>query len=64
MESKENKKSKDVVDFIIDYESGLLKEEEIISGFQNLIDTGIVWQLQGHYGRMASTLIKYGHCHA
>lgn len=50
------------VDFIIDYEAGALSEEEVIDGFQHLIDNGIVWSLQGHYGRTAATLIDAGLC--
>ena len=50
------------VDFIIDYEAGALSEEEVIEGFQQLIDNGIVWSLQGHYGRTAATLIDAGLC--
>jgi len=51
-----------VVGFIIAYEAGELDEEEIHDGFQQLIDSGIVWSLQGHYGRTACTLIDAGIC--
>lgn len=50
------------VDFIIDYEAGVLSEEEVIDGFQQLIDSGVVWSLQGSYGRTAATLIDAGLC--
>lgn len=50
------------VDFIIGYEAGALGEEEVVEGFQQLIDSGIVWSLQGHYGRTAATLINAGLC--
>lgn len=46
----------------IDYESGLMSDEEIIAFFQSLIDSGMAWGLQGHYGRMATYLIKAGTC--
>jgi len=50
----------DVVGFIMDYESGTLDYDEIIEGFQHLVDDGIVWSLQGSYGRMAAALIEAG----
>lgn len=53
----------DLVGDIIAYESGELDEEEIIKLFQNLIDTGMCWQLQGNYGRTAQALIEAGMCH-
>lgn len=52
----------DSVGAIIAYESGELDEEGIIELFQNLIDTGLAWQLQGSYGRTANVLIDTGHC--
>jgi hypothetical protein len=53
----------DIVDFIMNFESGQCTNEEIIEGFQHLIDTGLVWGLQGSYGRMAEALITKGLCH-
>ena len=38
--------------------------EEIIAAWQQLIDTGAAFQLQGWYGRTASQLIEQGICHA
>lgn len=37
-------------------------EEEVIEAFQTLINSGIVWQLQGFYGRTAARLIEDGIC--
>jgi hypothetical protein len=37
-------------------------EELYIESFQTLIDTGIVWQLQGCYGRTVAALIEAGLC--
>jgi hypothetical protein len=52
----------DTLQFIMDYEDGSLSEEQVIEGFQDLINTGIVWELQGSYGRMAKSLIEQGLC--
>ena len=52
----------DQVDKIIAFEQGDLDEESIIQLFQELIDSGLVWQLQGSYGRMARNLIEAGYC--
>jgi hypothetical protein len=47
---------------IIAYEQGELDEEEEITLFQKLIDSGMAWVLQGHYGRTAEYLIRIGEC--
>jgi hypothetical protein len=52
----------DQIDNIIAYESGELDEEATIDFFQELINTGLCWQLQGHYGRTATALINAGLC--
>lgn len=54
------KKPFDYLDFIMRYESEYLDEDEIIAGFQELVNSGIVWQLQGAYGRKAQELINEG----
>ena len=38
-------------------------EEIYIEAWQSLIDSGVVWQLQGSYGRGAMALIDAGKCH-
>lgn len=38
-------------------------EFEILQAWQYLIDTGVVWTLQGWYGRHARTLIEEGICY-
>ena len=35
-------------------------EEEIINAWQYLVDTGLVWKLQGCFGRTAKSLIEQG----
>jgi len=48
------------LDDIIAYESGELDEDETIALFQRLLDSGVVWELQGHYGRTADALLSAG----
>lgn len=35
-------------------------EEQLIAAWQQLVDTGLVWQLQGWFGRTAHALIQNG----
>ena len=37
-------------------------EETEIAAWQLLIDSGLVWQLQGYFGRTARDLIEAGIC--
>ena len=45
------------------WEAGELSEGETIRLFQELIDTGLAWSLQGCYGRQALALLEAGYCH-
>jgi hypothetical protein len=45
---------------LIDYENGMLDEDETLALFQKLIATGLAWELQGHYGRTAMALLEAG----
>jgi hypothetical protein len=48
------------LDTMIAYEQGELNEEDTIELFQNLVNSGLVWTLQGSYGRTAMKLIDEG----
>ena len=52
------------IDAIMIAESLITDAEQYISAWQHLIDTGIVWQLQGWFGRTAENLINAGLCSA
>ena len=52
----------DQVSQIMAFESCELDEDQTIELFQELISSGLAWQLQGSYGRMASALIQNGYC--
>ena len=49
-----------LVDQLIAYEEGQLTEDQEIALFEHLVQTGRCWQLQGHYQRVAATLLEAG----
>jgi hypothetical protein len=53
----------DQLDRMVQWEEGDLSEEDTVVLFQELIDSGLAWRLQGCYGRMAQSLINNGLCH-
>jgi hypothetical protein len=50
----------DLLDSMIEWEQGSLSETETTALFQQLVDSGLAWELQGAYGRQASALIDAG----
>lgn len=53
-------KAYDAAGAIIAFEQGELDDEATLELFQHLVDTGLAWQLQGSYGRIAHRLIEQG----
>ena len=51
----------DEVDYIIRYEAGDLKGQEVLRLFSHLNKTRHAWSLQGSYGRYAEALINRGY---
>jgi hypothetical protein len=49
-----------MLDKILAYENGEMDDAEFIPFFQELVDSGLAWQLQGSYGRCAESLIENG----
>lgn len=46
---------------ILDYEAGILEEDEMVEFFQDLYETGLLWQLQGAYQREFMRMVEAGH---
>ena len=51
-------KKKDIIDYIMDYEMGVMSDLDTLKMFSELIKNGMAWSLQGHYGRTAKHLIE------
>ena len=53
-------RTKDLVDQIMEYESGMLSDPETLEMFSTIVKEKLQYSLQGHYGRTASALIEDG----
>ena len=49
-----------LVDQLIAYEEGQITHDEEVAFFEHLVETGVFWQLSGHYQSVAATLIEAG----
>jgi len=47
-------------DAIVAFEAGELDTDEVLDLFQQLVNSGLAWELQGSYGRTAKRLIEEG----
>jgi hypothetical protein len=47
---------------IIDYENGKMTDKEVVEFFQYLIDSKMLYNLQGHYQRIARFFLEEGLC--
>ena len=54
------KRTKDFVDQIMQFESSMLNDKEVMELFSDMVKTDVAWSLQGSYGRAASSLIEGG----
>ena len=52
--------STDLVTRLTQYETGEASQDEEVGLFQELVDSGLAWSLQGSYGRHAARLIDAG----
>jgi hypothetical protein len=57
-------KSEKLRNFLRDYELGLLTNQEIVDGYQMLIENGLHNVLGDHYEHQAKRLISEGLCDA
>jgi hypothetical protein len=48
---------------MVEWENGELDDEGTRKLFQQLVDSGMAWTLQGSYGRMAQRLLDAGEIH-
>ena len=53
-----------IIEGFCEIPEGMSEAQAHIQAWQHLIDTGVVWSLQGFYGRTARDLIARGTCKA
>ena len=53
-------KYSDLMSNIIAWEAGTIDPDDVVPFFQALVDTKLVWLLQGAYGRTATAMIDAG----
>jgi len=51
---------RNIVRELMAYETGDLEDHEVLDLFQYLVDSGLTYTLQGHYGRTVQRLIDAG----
>lgn len=49
-----------ILDKMLDFETGTLDDEGVLDLFQELVNNGMAWTLQGFYGRTAQALLDAG----
>jgi hypothetical protein len=49
-----------MLDMLMAYEDGSLETDLIPELFQNLVDSGLIFSLQGHYMRAVKDLVEAG----
>jgi hypothetical protein len=49
-----------MLDMLMAYEDGTLESDLIPELFQNLVDSGLIFSLQGHYMRVVKDLVEAG----
>lgn len=49
-----------MIDKILKFEAGEMTEDQVVAFFQELVNTGMAWRMQGYYGRLARELINQG----
>lgn len=54
------KRTKDLIDQMMEYESGLLSDPETLEMFSTIVKEKMQYSLQGYYGRTVTSLIIDG----